>query len=360
MLFIIILLVIVFMISVYLYHCLKNFVKVFKEELSKGLKIVLKVVSFLLAALMMNIFSLYTLFMFHFIVINMICEGICYLLFKENQFLKKICRLCLLPICLSALLLGYGYVHIRDVHMTHYTIQTKKSLSQSYRIAYLSDLHYSNTMNKKRLEEYCHQIENYKPDVIILGGDIVDEQTTYTQLQEVFETIGNMTCPDGIYYVYGNHDHSSYTLTPNYTVNQLNKAITSNNIILLSDTLIQIDNELTIVGRDDRSFNKQRRKSEDFLQFIDDDHFILLLDHQPVELQKNNMLKYDLQLSGHTHSGQIFPLGYFIDMFGEMNYGYKSFDHLQVITSSGMVGWGYPIRTQGISEFVIIDIVGEI
>ncbi|MBP2032075.1 putative MPP superfamily phosphohydrolase [Clostridium algifaecis] len=86
--------------------------------------------------------------------------------------------------------------------------------------------------------------------------------------------------------------------------------------------------------------------------------FILLLDHQPFELQKNDELGYDLQLSGHTHAGQIWPVGLLSDILrtNELNYGYKKLSNMQAIVSSGMAGWGYPIRTEANSEYVIIDI----
>ena len=72
------------------------------------------------------------------------------------------------------------------------------------------------------------------------------------------------------------------------------------------------------------------------------------------------MAGVDLQLSGHTHAGQIWPVGVFTELSGGMNYGIRTYDRLNgtfnIIVSSGIAGWGYPIRTGGHSEYVIIDI----
>ena len=89
--------------------------------------------------------------------------------------------------------------------------------------------------------------------------------------------------------------------------------------------------------------------------------FILLLDHQPSELEKNSELGYDLQLSGHTHKGQIWPVGLISELFNfnELEYGYKEIDDFKVIVSSGISGWNYPIRTGSKSEYVIIDILKQ-
>lgn len=83
-----------------------------------------------------------------------------------------------------------------------------------------------------------------------------------------------------------------------------------------------------------------------------------MVDHQPVDLNVNDELKVDLQISGHTHGGQMFPVGLISDFlgFGEMNYGYQKLNYMQVIVSSGIAGWGYPLRTGSHSEYVIIDI----
>ena len=82
----------------------------------------------------------------------------------------------------------------------------------------------------------------------------------------------------------------------------------------------------------------------------------LLADHQPTTLENNKPLKADLQLSGHTHGGQIFPLGYIGFLYDDLVYGEYEENGSKIIVSSGFAGWGFPIRTQGKSEYVIVNI----
>ena len=87
-------------------------------------------------------------------------------------------------------------------------------------------------------------------------------------------------------------------------------------------------------------------------------NFLLLLDHQPVDLADNARAGIDLELSGHTHGGQIWPMGILSKLTGvnEEYYGIHQIGDFQVIVSSGMAGWGYPVRTEGSSEYVVVNI----
>ena len=102
-----------------------------------------------------------------------------------------------------------------------------------------------------------------------------------------------------------------------------------------------------MIGRDDRSH--QRVSTSDLLQNVSSDDFLLLMDHQPVELDTNNQLQIDLQVSGHTHGGQMFPVGILSEWLG---FG-------EIVVSSGIAGWGYPLRTGSQSEYLIINIQSQ-
>ena len=145
-----------------------------------------------------------------------------------------------------------------------------------------------------------------------------------------------------------------------YTKEELERTIDNSNIISLVDDTYTINNELTLIGRNDASFTRDsgRKSSSELLEDIDKNDFLLMLDHQPIDLKKNKELGYDLQLSGHTHGGQIFPIGLMDNIFkvNEMNYGYKNMDNFSIIVSSGMAGWSYSFRTEKHSEYVIINI----
>ena len=83
-----------------------------------------------------------------------------------------------------------------------------------------------------------------------------------------------------------------------------------------------------------------------------------MLDHQPLGLNDNAATSVDLQISGHTHAGQIWPTGTLMQLMGisELNYGYKKIEDMDMIVTSGIGGWGYPIRTGKHCEYVIVDV----
>ena len=158
-----------------------------------------------------------------------------------------------------------SYTHL-DVYKSqiHYSVTTNKTITQDYRIAFLSDLHFGNTMNKSELEKYCQDISLQKPDIVMLGGDIVDEHTTYQEMKEAFEVLGQIENQYGIYYVYGNHDQALYLNSPHFTPSQLKKSIEEHHISILLDSQVNIQDEMTIIGRQDRSLGER----EDTQQLI--------------------------------------------------------------------------------------------
>lgn len=280
---------------------------------------------------------------------------------KKNMWIH-VYRSGLAPVLATAVVLGYGYWNMGNIVETSYTVETQKAIrSEGYRLAMISDLHFGTTMGKEKLKEYCLRIEETAPDLVVLCGDIVDERTTMGQMQEAFETLSSISSPLGIFYIYGNHDPSHYSSDPNFTAAELEETIRSNGIQILADETVRVSEDMTIAGRKDRSsyLMDGRVDAGTLLANADRDDFLILADHQPVELTENRKAGYDLQISGHTHGGQIWPVGLICDVlgFGELNYGYLKMDSMQVIVSSGIAGWGYPVRTGHHSEYVIVDIV---
>ena len=109
-------------------------------------------------------------------------------------------------------MITYGYFNIFKVIDTQYTVYTEKNIrSEGYKILVLSDLHTGLTLNGEQLEQKVAEMSYQNPDVVILDGDIVDESTTFEQMQEAFSILSKISNRYGIYYVYGNHDKNAYT-----------------------------------------------------------------------------------------------------------------------------------------------------
>lgn len=346
---------------IYFYYFLKRILSLCRLDTQKrSIQITIGIIVLLFVFPSYNLFGFWALVVLHMFAFGILFDLLYWVIKKlrrKSMKIDKIYQVGILPILCTVIILGYGYWNMAQVSCVSYTIQTEKAIHQSYRVALITDLHFGNTMDQAKLNQYCQQISSKNPDIVLLGGDIVDEQSTYQQMQKAFWTLSKIKNRFGIYYVYGNHDRALYAQNPPFTKQQLKSTIEDNGIHLLSDQAVKINQDMMLIGREDRSI-QQRQTIQELTKKLSNDDFLLLLDHQPTGLDDNDQRRIDLQLSGHTHGGQIFPVGIMIDWlgFGEMNYGYRQMSHMQVIVSSGIGGWGYPLRTGSHSEYVIVDI----
>ncbi|MDE5819855.1 MAG: metallophosphoesterase [Lachnospiraceae bacterium] len=285
--------------------------------------------------------------------------------FRKNKTFpywgKAVYRSGILALLAAVLLVGYGYYNMHHIVKTEYTVLTDKEIrEEGYTIVFFSDLHYGTTMDGEQLKRAADAIESENPDMVILGGDIVDERTSLAQMQEAFEIMGNIRTEYGIYYVYGNHDRSEYAERPNYTAAQLEDAIERAGIHILEDEAYAVNSEILLIGRADRGHGSDTRKSIfQLVEGADAAKEWILIDHQPVEYADVMESGCGLMLSGHTHAGQVWPLGFLAEVFhtNELTYGYREEGNLTEVVSSGIAGWGYPVRTQKHSEYVVIHLI---
>ena len=294
-----------------------------------------------------------------------VCVDLIHLLLRRfgrlRPRLKSLYRCGLIPVLCTVCVMGYGYLNMHRVVRTDYRIETEKDIrGEGYRIALLSDLHAGTSMDAEKLRGYMEEIQAASPDLVILCGDMVDESTTREEMEETMAVLGSIESPLGVYFVHGNHDKTRYSKNRYFTAEELEAAIRSAGIQILADETAQVAEDFTVIGRDDRSFPKNGRRENigELMDGVDRADFLLLLDHQPCELEEADRQGADLLLSGHTHAGQIWPTGLISEGTGivEMNYGCRRLGHLQVIVTSGIGGWGYPIRTSHHCEYVMIDV----
>lgn len=359
-------------ISIYLYYYIARAISILNIDVKKKIvKLLIMSIVIMIMYFSLRDFGVGVVVVLHIITISLLMDLINYI-FKllgrrKNSTYKKwniVYKSGIIPVLVSAIILAYGYWNMNNVVEKDYMIYTSKDIrEEGYRVAMISDLHYGTVMNREKLQKACREFEKTEPDIVVLCGDIVDEKTNVEQMKEVAEVLGNIKSNFGVFYVYGNHDDARYSSIPSYTKGELKSELLSNNIHVLVDQSYEINDDFIIIGRDDEGFSKEegRKSSEELIDNIDSNKFILLLDHQPSELEKNSSLGYDLQLSGHTHKGQIWPFGLISELFkfNELEYGCKKIGNYEVIVSSGISGWNYPIRTGSQSEYLIIDIKKE-
>jgi len=276
---------------------------------------------------------------------------------------KKAYGFCVIPVILTVILLGYGYYNMHNVVQTNYTVYTDKSIrAEGYRVALLADIHFGITLNEEELQAVCAKIGAEKPDIVALCGDIIDDATTKAEVEAVFRALGSIQNEYGVYYVYGNHDRPMSLMRGEYSSEDLVQAIEKNGIEILMDETKEINDDLVLVGRNDRGYSMRgggRGEIADLIKTVDQNRFVLTLDHQPKEYAQNGEAGTDLLLSGHTHGGQIFPVNWISALLrtDDAVYGHTQIDaDTQAIITSGVAGWGFPMKNAAPAEYVIVDI----
>lgn len=357
-------LIISLLLGLYVFFYIGRIIRIFGGDSKKRSSMILRATITLLSVvgvcMMLTVAGIAVL---HIILLCMLLELIGVILtsikfIKQNSVATKIINLifrtAIGSVLITAILFTYGYFNMSNVVLTQYTIQTDKTASD-YRIALITDTHYGTIQDKSVLQKAVSDVSDMHPDIVILGGDIVEENTSRNDMIDAFRTLSQISSTYGTYYVYGNHDMQNYTTSKFYDTDELEQTITSCGINILCDECITINNELELVGRKDRSITPVRKDISD-LMTENNNKYTVVIDHQPTDVDNVSSAKADLMLSGHTHAGQMIPIGLFIDIFGGYSYGEYTIGDMPLIVSSGLTGWGYPIRTSGNCEYVIIDI----
>lgn len=210
-----------------------------------------------------------------------------------------------------------------------------------------------------QVEKMVNIINSLQPDVVLLAGDIFDDRDINVfEREQMGNILKQIHSEYGVYGILGNHEYISGN------ADSIIKKYEESNIKMLRDSTVKVQNSFYIIGRDDLSGNRYKDKRKDLNQLMDqvDKKLpIILLDHQPSHLEEADALGVDLQLSGHTHTGQLFPNRFITKRMYEVDWGYLAKNNLQIIVSSGFGTWGPPIRTSSKSEIVDINLqFGEV
>lgn len=216
------------------------------------------------------------------------------------------------------------------------------------KIVMLSDIHFGTATFESDLQGLVNDVNSYSADVVFLCGDIFDENTTTEQAELLSQSLGKFKSKYGTYFIDGNHDKG----VPADYVQLLKK----NNINVMFDDVALIDDSFYIIGRKDAYVGYARLSIQELTKDLDKSKPIILLDHQPTDTENAKIAGVDLQLSGHTHGGQIWPVNYISSIFNDVNYGMETNGNYNIIVSSGYGIWGFPVRFLTRSELVYIEV----
>ena len=246
-----------------------------------------------------------------------------------------------------------GHINALNPRIKRVDIHIDKEAGQmkTLHIAAASDIHMGTLVGSYRTAKLVRMLNERNPDVILLAGDIVDEDLAPVIHNDLGRSLVKLTAPFGVYAITGNHEYIG-------GAEAAVKYLEEHGIKMLRDTSVKINNSFYLAGRNDRDskrFSARERKGLDkVLEGVDLSFPVIMMDHQPFNLQKVADAGVDFQLSGHTHHGQLWPFGYITNAIYELSWGYKKKDNTHFYVSSGYGGWGPPVRTGNRPE--ILDI----
>ena len=270
-----------------------------------------------------------------------------------------VCKL--LHVAILSVLFSTGAAAFSIWNGTHVKMDERifvvNELEQEHTFAFLSDLHMGGGKKTDALEKVIDSINEQKPEFVILGGDITDEFTSYDELTQTYELLSKLEAPT--YFIYGNHDRQTQAKLSGgrtYTDEQLTEAIGNAGITILADEYVRIADDLYLLGREDISEKDKRTPWEKLDDPYKGEGALLVADHQPYDKDQSKNASAALQVSGHTHAGQVFPNRVIYSILGLETYGeFERADSLLYV-SSGLGCWGTPIRTEGRCEWALITL----
>jgi uncharacterized protein len=233
----------------------------------------------------------------------------------------------------------------------------KSSTIKELKIVFASDFHldpvHKDTISDRVLDRFVAEANAVHPDIILIGGDLLDgywvaAHPAKANLGKLKLQLRGLSAKYGVYAIPGNHDN----------INEIGRDFfAESGMKLLEDSVEKIDNAFYLAGRQDADI-AMRKPIGSLLEETPDDLPIILLDHQPVDLRNVSRSRVDLQLSGHTHNGQLFPVNLFVaPLEYELAHGIKAKRNTLFMVSSGVHFSEIPVNTAGFSEILCIKAV---
>lgn len=253
-----------------------------------------------------------------------------------------------------ALLFILGTYNAYSPVIRTYSISIPKQANLSrLRIAMASDMHFGRLSGITHLRRLVKEVNDLNPDLILLPGDIIDDDPEPFIRKNMGEIMKGLSAPLGVYGVLGNHEYYGGAI-PKFLHEMERIGIT-----ILQDTMVEIADSFYLVGRKDKT-DSDRKSIQDLIATLDTNRPVIMMDHQPAELGHAAKHQVDLLLSGHTHRGQMAPNHLITRKVFELDWGYLQKSQLHAIVSSGFGFWGPPLRIGSRSEIIQIELTFKI
>lgn len=234
------------------------------------------------------------------------------------------------------------------------TIDRWPTAMNGYRIVHLTDIHVSQTVRAPFVRRLVEMTNALQPDMVVITGDLVDG--TVEELGAQVESLRELSAPDGVFFVTGNHEYYSGVEGWMRFLPTLGVRVLRNEHAVIE----RPEGRFVLAGVDDHTAAQfGRGHGADPVAALADRPEgapVVMLAHQPVQVHEHAGLGVDLQLSGHTHGGQIWPFRYLVPLQQPFVRGLHRFEQTQVYISCGCGYWGPPMRVGADPEIAVIEL----
>ena len=266
---------------------------------------------------------------------------------------------------------AYGLYHGQQIKVVneHISIEAADSDLEDLRVVLIADLHISVNSRPELTRRMVELVNEQDPDLILVAGDIFTSNMGMTHPELYTDALSQMHSTYGVYAVGGNHDvdenlFGGFSVSPiseAFRTQEMDDFLDAAGFTMLYDEGVTIaDGRITLLGRlDERKAGdgtSDRLSVEDLISGVDQNTPILVIEHEPVEMDELSAAGVDAVFCGHTHNGQIFPGNVIVPIFNEYCYGIEDVNGMYAIVTAGAGYYGPPMRVGTDNEVMVIDI----
>lgn len=242
---------------------------------------------------------------------------------------------------------GIYYYNNTSISEYHVSVPRKESDLDNFKIALAADFHFSELTNRAFVSQFVEKLNSRAPDIVLLPGDLIESIPGDGKSEFIKKQLNKINAPYGVYASEGNHEL--------YGNNDKVSFFNDTKIQFLQDTVVEFEDAFILIGRKDRQ-NSERVSLDRLLEDAPSHLPKIVLDHQPYELGKISHNDIDIQVSGHTHHGQLFPFNLITKAIYRISWGYSEINGAHFFVTCGAQGWGPPVKTSSHSEIMEINV----
>lgn len=304
-------------------------------------------------------------------IIGRIVKGIKHIPPKQPFSKKTVILTGIICICLLAAVSTYGILNAQNIRTTKYEANIEKDGNEftDLKIAMVSDIHMGYNIGVEHVKNMVDALNDIDADIVIIAGDIFDnDYDSLEDAEKLAALFSEIKSKYGVYAVYGNHDIAEkiiggFTFSTSdvkESDSRMDEFLKKAGIKLLKEEGLTIKDSVFIYGRADKKNPgkgiTERKTPAEIAAEAKEGMPVICIDHEPTDLEEKSEAGIDIDLGGHTHDGQFFPLNISSRIIWENSAGHKIFGDMHSIVTSGVGAYGPFMRVGTKAEVCEIDI----